>query len=171
MRTYEPYLIQLKLMVLLCTVLAVAVELELVIHNVEAAFLFDFVPDVIQEIIGKFSDLATAQADEVVMGMVDIPVIQFVPAPAVAEIELFQKFQLREKFQRPINRGQSDIRIVHPYDFIHIFGAHVVFPAVQEGLQDNLPLVCEFILMFPDFLLQGIHDCCFLHASRKPPVT
>ena len=64
-----------QILVLLCTVLAVAVEFELVVHDVKSVFFFDFFLDLIKEVIGEFRHLAAAKADEMMVGVGQVMVV------------------------------------------------------------------------------------------------
>ena len=64
-----------QILVLLCTVLAVAVEFELVVHDVKTVFFFDFFLDLIKEVVGEFRHLAAAKADEMMVGVGQVMVV------------------------------------------------------------------------------------------------
>ena len=97
------------------------------------------------------------------MGVRHGVVIELEAAPAIAEVQFLQKVQGCEKLQRAIHRRQADIRIFILHHGVHVFHAHVIFLAIQERLQNDLPLIGKFILMLTNFLFQRIHDCSLFH--------
>ena len=134
---------------------AKAIELEPVGLDGKAVAGGNFLLQFLDFTIFEFDDLAATRADEViVMAFVgDIIVLRL-----RAEVPGLGNPRVTKQVQRPINRGQAEVRIGLGKLVIHGFCRNVLLP--KEGGQDQFPLPGKFQLMLAQMFLQDVHLFC-----------
>lgn len=132
-----------------------AVELEAVGLDREAIPGGDFLLQFFDLAVLKLDDLPATRADEVIVMpfMRDIIVLSL-----RAKMPGLRDAGVAKQVQRPINRGQPQMRIRLGKLMVHGFSGNVFLP--QKCRQDELTLAGKFQLMLTQMLLQQGHLFC-----------
>ena len=82
-----------------------------------------------------------------------------------AEVPGLRKAGIAEQIQRPVDGGESKMRVGLSELMIHGFGGNVFLP--EKRGQNHFPLAREFELMLAKMLLERIH---FFNANLPDPM-
>ena len=87
----------------------------------------------------EFHDFAAGRADEVIV----VSLVRHIVVLCLrAEVAGLGQSDLAKEIERPVNGGQSDMRIFFRELPIHLFRSDVLI--LQEHIQNVLALACEF---------------------------
>ena len=87
----------------------------------------------------EFYNLAAGSADEVIV----VPLVRHIVVLCLrAEVAGLGQSDFAKEIERPVNGGQSDMRIFFRELPIHLFRSDVLI--LQEHIQNVLALACEF---------------------------
>jgi len=151
----------------LLALLAIAKEFDLMVYNLKAAFFYDILFQRLQQIIGKFHDLAALHADQMMMLMgIRLGVIHLIPAAAITEFHLLQNAQLAQKLQAAVYGGQTYIGMIISQKAMDILSTQMLARMGKKYLQNHLALRRHLMLPLLQLCLQVFHRKCTLHYQN-----
>ena len=120
---------------MLAALLAVTKQFDLVILDLEVAFISNLLFKVFQEILRKLYNLVAVQANQMMVLMfAGIQIRNLVAAAAIAKFHLLKQTQVNKQFQAAVDGGQADLRMVGAQDSMNILRTDMLARTIHENL-------------------------------------